>query len=133
MTEDGYLHARRTDPETSHDAADRIDSADVTTLACFLFDHDRPEGWTCFELSVALGWDEYRTSKRASDVRKLHGLAVYAGGEGMDIYRRPGPSGRGQYAIRSVRAIALQYGLTPERVLSWAQAWDAWQKEEGEE
>ncbi len=122
---DGWRNVRRTDPSTAQEAADTIDPADAIVLAAFLDANDRDDGWCRTELAGQLGWADYRTSKRMSDVRILHGLAVWAvTREGY--VERPGPSGRPQRAVRSATALARRHGLSLDQVRKIAADWDAW-------
>jgi hypothetical protein len=118
-----HLH-RRSDPDTSEAGARSISSADCHVLATWLDSEDRPRGWTRWELEHAMGWDSHRTSRRMSDVRKLHHMAVWALDPQGERHCRRGPSNRPQYAIRSVHAIARQHRMTAEQVLVMSRAWD---------
>lgn len=97
-------NARAADPETSHLAAAAQRPSDVATVGEFLRDNDRRQGWTRAELASALGWDEYRTSKRQSDAVRDGWATQATGPDGVPI-KRCGNTGRKQIAVRAAAAV----------------------------
>jgi len=94
--------ARSGDPDTSRDAAGEMSERRIYVLrvAQFLFENDRPDGWTAWEIHAtgldlgACWWH------RIGDVRIHEGWAEWAHDEQGAVIRRPGPSGRMQRAQR---------------------------------
>jgi predicted transcriptional regulator len=79
--------ARRTDPETSHEAAERMKPlAPRDRLAVLLAHWTKPDGMTDFELAASLGRQQTSVGKRRGELRDA-GLITDA------EIRRKSPSG----------------------------------------
>jgi urease gamma subunit len=97
----GNPNARNTDPDTSHEAAERINKQHVKIVAAFFASHDRPEGWTQGEVSDSgeLILERDQIWRRISDALRLGWLeVVYA--DGLALTRVWSGSGRPQRALR---------------------------------
>lgn len=96
------VYARTSDPETSHEAASQLHkrSSAVDAVVRFLAENDRPEGWTEYEITAAIGSDLGDCPwHRISDARR-EGLAEWALNDEDKKILRPGASGRRQGASR---------------------------------
>lgn len=94
-TDDERLYARNTDPDTSHEAAERLQITSYWYLiVAFLIANNRAEGWTDWEIQCALpGRLGLCPWHRVSDVRRKGWAAWAATEEGKPI-KRPGESNR---------------------------------------
>lgn len=94
-------YARSTDPETSQAAAEELEVAGYwARVVQFLASHDRPEGWTAYEIDQALpGKLGLCSWHRVSDVRRKGWASWAVDSEGRNI-TRPGESTRRQGASR---------------------------------
>lgn len=105
-------HARRTDPQTSKDAAARVTTAASHRTSLLAAYAKAPEGLTAEEAADAAGIDRWAASKRVSDL--LRNSHLYDTGE-----RRAGESGREQRVleitwagVQLVRATPTPHGST---------------------
>lgn len=94
-TLDPRTHARREDPDTSHEAARRL--SDKRTMMRALLERFAQYPYTSEEAALYCGYDPWQASKRVSDLVRL-GLI-----EDTDD-RRPGRSGRDQIVRRITEA-----------------------------
>lgn len=95
-------YARNTDPETSHEAAGRLTNANAYTekIVRFLYENDRPEGWTEHEITAALNDDLGECPWRRITDARSRGLAEWVADENGKTVKRPGTSSRSQGASR---------------------------------
>jgi hypothetical protein len=97
---DPRFYARNTDPDTSHEAAERLSRAELEAMwrkVLHLLDtRDRPEGWTWHEIAAELpGQLGECPWHRVGDCRsKDKKYADWAYDEEGKKIKRPGPSNR---------------------------------------
>jgi len=87
-------HARRTDPDTSHAAAQRVSTAASNCAALLRAFRAAPAGLTAEEAAAVAGIDPWAASKRVSDLVREE-LVSDTG------QRRPGRSGRPQRVLKA--------------------------------
>jgi hypothetical protein len=111
MTQAATPYARTTDPETSHEAAARLHNASAYTekIVRFLYENDRPEGWTEHEITAKLNDDLGECPWRRITDARSRGHAEWAVTEDGKPVKRPGNSTRSQGASR-ISDLGRQYG-----------------------
>ena len=103
MSIDWGPHARRNDPDTSHEAAEELrPTRDVEQVVRFYAEHDRDTGWTCSELQIdpylAQLSERHSLTKRLSDAL-AKGYIEPLWGDNSIITRVAIESGRQQRAL----------------------------------